>query len=105
MPYRLSFNIDHAGHYPMEAHIGPIEKVVVMAITVNGKQRRYSDLILSETDTPLFHSLELTKQNDPSCRGMLSVNKTEAVVETFKSSDLFVDDVVVTLDLYTAGEP
>jgi hypothetical protein len=104
MAIRQSYTIAHGGRYELGNHIGKIGRVQIISITVNGKAIRYSDLTHRESGTPNRYYVEVGRSFDPLVGGMIMVNKDAHVIETFIASDQFYDSVVVTLDIYEAGE-
>lgn len=99
MSIRLSYPLIKGGQYDLSQQFKHITHLKIVSITVNGKLLRYSDLTLRESGTPSKHYIEVFKQTDPLCGGMLQVDKQHCTVETFVSSDRFTESVVVTLDM------
>jgi len=99
-----SYTIAHGGRYELGQHIGRINKVRLVSITVNGKLIRYSDLIHRESGCATRYYVEVGRSLTPCDGGMVMVNKDEGVIETFVSSDRFHDSVVVTLEISAEGE-
>lgn len=105
MSIRQSYAISSGGKYDLGNLPGRLGAIRVVDVLVNGKNIRYSPkMTWLESGTPDRHYIEVKSTEDPTKGGMLMVNKSEGIVETFISSDRFYDSVTVTLDMAVVGE-
>ena len=99
MKISMSLPIVAGGLYDTASQFNYIDHIRITNIMVNGKHIRFTDMTYRESGTPDMFHLEIFKTHNPHFGGMLQVNRNTGVIETFVMSDLFIDDVVVTLEL------
>lgn len=95
----MSLPVIAGGRYTTDEQFSYIDRIRIAGITVNGLSINNADMTYRESGTPGLYHLEIFKSNDVHLGGMLQVNRSTGVIETFIMSDKFIDDIVVTLEL------